>query len=161
MGARAVARATLLERAAGIPPTRSSTSSPTPRVVETRRRDARRGDLRIVQFPRAEADVAVAAASILAREAFVDWLDRAEDRIGIALPKGASPAVIAAAQEIVADAGRGRARHRRQAALRHHRRSPGVRPFMKGQTLHLVFAYVCSASPMAWRRSSAVNGLTT
>jgi ribonuclease HIII len=29
-------------------------------------------DLRIVQFPRAEADVAVAAASVLAREAFLD-----------------------------------------------------------------------------------------
>ena len=65
-------------------------------LTETRERG-----LRVVQYPRAEADVAVAAASVLAREAFVRWLDRAEDRIGVPLPKGASPAVIAAAQEIV------------------------------------------------------------
>ena len=63
-------------------------------------------NLKIVQFPRAEADVAVAAASIVAREAFLDWLARASARIGVDLPKGASPAVIAAAREIVARGGR-------------------------------------------------------
>jgi ribonuclease HIII len=65
-------------------------------LAETRARE-----LRVVQFPRAEADVAVAAASILAREAFVTWVDRASERIGVHLPKGASPAVIAAAREVV------------------------------------------------------------
>jgi ribonuclease HIII len=65
-------------------------------LAETRARE-----LRVVQFPRAEADVAVAAASILAREAFVTWLERASERVGVHLPKGASPAVIEAAREIV------------------------------------------------------------
>ena len=70
------------------------------RVVE-RAAETRTRDLRIVQFPRAEADVAVAAASILAREAFLDWLQRASERTGVTLPKGASPQVIAAARDIV------------------------------------------------------------
>jgi ribonuclease HIII len=49
--------------------------------------------------------VAVAAASILAREAFLDWLAEASRRIGVTLPKGASPQVIEAAKEIVARGG--------------------------------------------------------
>jgi ribonuclease HIII len=63
-------------------------------------------DVDVHQFPRAESDVAVAAASILARRAFVDWLDRASERTGVRLPKGASPQVIAAAREVVARGGR-------------------------------------------------------
>ena len=63
-------------------------------------------DLRIVQFPRAEADVAVAAASVLARQAFLDWLAQASRRLGIALPKGASPQVEQAARELVRRDGR-------------------------------------------------------
>jgi ribonuclease HIII len=54
--------------------------------------------LRVVQFPRAEADVAVAAASILARDEFLR-------RLG-GLPKGgASPAVLAAGRELAARGG--------------------------------------------------------
>ena len=53
--------------------------------------------LRVVQFPRAEADVAVAAASVLAREAFLNWLDRHGG-----LPKGAGPAVEERARAIAA-----------------------------------------------------------
>jgi ribonuclease HIII len=75
------------------------------RVVE-RAAERRTGELRVVQFPRAEADVAVAAASILAREAFLDWLDAASKRVGVTLPKGASPQVIEAARRIVASGGR-------------------------------------------------------
>ena len=60
------------------------------------------GDLRIVQFPRAEADVAVAAASILARKTFVDWLERESRERGIELPRGASDRVVDAARELVA-----------------------------------------------------------
>jgi ribonuclease HIII len=70
------------------------------RVVETAAA-GHTGELRIVQFPRAEADVAVAAASVLARQAFLQWLGEASDRIGVALPKGASDAVVAAARDIV------------------------------------------------------------
>jgi ribonuclease HIII len=75
------------------------------RVVE-RAAETKTAGLRIVQFPRAEADVAVAAASILAREAFLQWLARASERLGVQLPKGASPQVVAAAREVVARHGR-------------------------------------------------------
>lgn len=67
--------------------------------------EGRCGGLRIVQFPRAEADVAVAAASIVAREAFVDWMDSASSRVGMTLPKGAGPHVVAAARALVAEQG--------------------------------------------------------
>ena len=63
-------------------------------------------DLRIVQFPRAEADVAVAAASVLARAAFLDWLRDASARTGVELPKGASPQVVEAARAIATRGGR-------------------------------------------------------
>lgn len=45
------------------------------------------------QRTKAESDPAVAAASIFARERFVKWLKDAGDRLGVVLPKGASPAV--------------------------------------------------------------------
>ncbi|GKS57370.1 ribonuclease HIII [Nitrospira sp.] len=49
--------------------------------------------VRLVQQPRAEADVAVATASILARADFLIRLDRLSREVGTALPKGASGAV--------------------------------------------------------------------
>ena len=52
------------------------------------------------QRTKGESDVAVAAASILAREAFVSWIDRASDAGGITLPLGASDKVIEAAKEM-------------------------------------------------------------
>lgn len=52
------------------------------------------------QHPRAEADIAVAAASILARAEFVRRLDALSTRLGITLPKGGGPAVSAAAAEL-------------------------------------------------------------
>jgi ribonuclease HIII len=70
------------------------------RVVE-KAAETRTRHLRIVQFPRAEADVAVAAASILARQAFLDWLEHASERVGLTLPKGAGPQVIVAARALV------------------------------------------------------------
>ena len=75
------------------------------RVVQRAARD-RVGDLRIVQFPRAEADVAVACASVLARATFLDWLERASERVGVTLPKGVSPQVVAAARQVAARGGR-------------------------------------------------------
>jgi ribonuclease HIII len=68
--------------------------------------DTRQSGIPIVQMPKAEADVAVAAASILARDGFLDWLQQAAQRLGRLLPKGASDQVIAAAREIVATQGR-------------------------------------------------------
>lgn len=57
--------------------------------------------LRIVQVHRAESYVAVAAASILARERYVTSLDKLGKDYEIQLPKGASPDVIAVAQRLV------------------------------------------------------------
>ena len=59
----------------------------------------------LVQRHRAESDVAVAAASILARESFVAGLGRLEKQFGLPLPKGASSAVDAAARVWVAKHG--------------------------------------------------------
>jgi ribonuclease HIII len=64
--------------------------------------DTRESRMEFMLFPKAEADIAVAAASILARDNFLDWLEQESRRLGIALPKGASDQVIAAAREIVA-----------------------------------------------------------
>ncbi len=55
---------------------------------------------------RAESDVAVAAASILARAEFLRRLKRLGDEFGIELPKGASPAVVDAGKRFVARHGR-------------------------------------------------------
>ncbi len=54
---------------------------------------------------KAESDVAVAAASILARERFIDWLRDAGSDIGCELQRGVSPAVKTTARELVAKHG--------------------------------------------------------
>ena len=58
------------------------------------------------QRTKAESDPAVAAASILAREAFIDWLDRASARAGGKLGRGVNADVKAAARRIAAAGGR-------------------------------------------------------
>jgi ribonuclease HIII len=62
--------------------------------------------IQLIQRPKAEDDLAVAAASILARAEFLTRLKKLSDEIGIALPKGASPAVEMAARTIVRKLGR-------------------------------------------------------
>lgn len=57
--------------------------------------------LNLVQLPRAEANLAVAAASVLARDRFLNWLDRAAGEFGQTLPKGASSAVDVVARALV------------------------------------------------------------
>lgn len=59
------------------------------------------GGLTIVQMPKAEANLAVAAASVLARERFLAWLERASREHRLPLPKGASTEVEAAARRLV------------------------------------------------------------
>ena len=59
-------------------------------------------EIELVQKHRAEEDLAVAAASILARNEFVTRLGSMEKQYGMALPKGASAAVDAAAKEFIA-----------------------------------------------------------
>ena len=55
----------------------------------------------LIQKPRAEEEVAVAAASILARAEFLRRLQELGTRYGVTLPKGASDAVIQAAKKFV------------------------------------------------------------
>lgn len=57
------------------------------------------------QAVRAESDVAVAAASLLARAEFLAGLAALEVRHGVRLPKGAGPPVVKAAREVVARGG--------------------------------------------------------
>ena len=66
--------------------------------------------IRLEQRPRAESDMAVAAASILARAEFVRKMVQLSRQVGKRLPKGAfDPSIITVGQEIVA--------HRGEAAL--------------------------------------------
>lgn len=58
-------------------------------------------EIELVQRHKAEEDVAVAAASILARNEFVTRLGKMEKEFGMAFPKGASAAVDKAAKEFV------------------------------------------------------------
>jgi ribonuclease HIII len=62
-------------------------------------------EIELVQKHRAEEDLAVAAASILARHEFVSRLGALEKQFGLKLPKGASAAVDAAAKEFIARQG--------------------------------------------------------
>jgi ribonuclease HIII len=55
---------------------------------------------------RGEADIAVAAASILARSEFLRRLERLGEEVGAKLPKGASDLVVAAARGLVAKQGK-------------------------------------------------------
>src|SRR5205807_10646472 len=59
----------------------------------------------IQQRPRAESDIAVAAASILAREGFINWLDREGKKLGGRLERGVSPAGKTAGEKIVEENG--------------------------------------------------------
>ena len=59
----------------------------------------------IEQRTKAESDVAVAAASILAREAFVGWLDRQGKTLGLQLGRGVSAGVKATAEKLAAKKG--------------------------------------------------------
>ncbi len=64
-------------------------------------------EVALTQRHRAEEDLVVAAASILARETFLHGLNQLSDKYGIKLPKGASSAVIKAGKEIVRKHGQG------------------------------------------------------
>lgn len=57
-------------------------------------------ELQLTQRHRGEEDPVVAAASILARDAFVNRLKTLSDEAGIILPKGASAAVVAAGRKL-------------------------------------------------------------
>jgi ribonuclease HIII len=76
------------------------------RYIESRLMvDTRLSGVPVLQMHRAEADVAVAAASILARDAFLGWLEQAGKALGLTVPKGASPKVIEAGKLLVSRMG--------------------------------------------------------
>src|SRR6187200_2597057 len=56
--------------------------------------------IELEQRTKAESDFAVAAASILAREAFIDWLERQSKRLGMKLGRGVSTTVKETARQI-------------------------------------------------------------
>ncbi|MEQ1751572.1 MAG: ribonuclease HIII [Prosthecobacter sp.] len=72
------------------------------RALQTRGRT-----IDLIQRTKAESDPAVAAASILARDAFVKWLKKTGDEFGIELPKGVSDKVKSNAREIFSQDGLG------------------------------------------------------
>src|SRR2546421_4778209 len=55
----------------------------------------------IEQRPRAESDIAVAAASIIAREAFINWLERKGKELAVWLERGVSTGVKETAKKLV------------------------------------------------------------
>jgi len=64
-------------------------------------------DIDLEARPRAEDDPAVAAASLLARDAFVRGIDRLKHVAGCPLPKGAGAPVLEAGRRLVEERGRG------------------------------------------------------
>lgn len=75
------------------------------RIIERALMERGKG-IKLEQRHRAEEDLAVAAASIVARAEFVQGLGRLSKKWGVHLPKGASDAVIEAAREFVSKHGR-------------------------------------------------------
>jgi len=59
----------------------------------------------INQRTRAESDIAVAAASILAREAFINWLERRGKQLGLRLERGVSQGVKETAKKLLQHSG--------------------------------------------------------
>ncbi|HEY2712199.1 MAG TPA: ribonuclease HIII [Chthoniobacterales bacterium] len=95
--------------------------------------------IRLEQRTKAESDAAVAAASILARETFIDWLERSGKRLGLPLGRGVSAPIKETARRIVERAGPSALR---QFAKVHFR------------TAHEVAsdAYAAPPQPRKWRK---------
>ena len=81
--------------------------------------------IQLDQRTKAESDPAVAAASILARERFIDWLEAAGRAHDVVLPRGASVQVKAVARELV---GRGSAALLRSLAKTHFKTAREIAP---------------------------------
>ena len=60
----------------------------------------------LYQRPRAEENIAVAAASILARDGFLAYMAQLSQDHNITLPKGANPRVIQIGRKLVASSGK-------------------------------------------------------
>jgi len=79
----------------------------------------------IQQRPKAESDIAVAAASILARETFIGWLERRGKELGLRLERGVSASVKETAKKLVEKNG---PRRLREVAKVHFRTAHEIAP---------------------------------
>ena len=79
-------------------------------VLETELQVALNPNIKLVQIPKAESDIAVAAASIIARDIFLQQLEQLSNKYQIQLPKGASQ-VIDAGKQFVKQHGAESLRH--------------------------------------------------
>src|SRR4249920_1643728 len=78
----------LLARKPGCPRSLSDQFADARVIKESLMRDGR--NIVLEQRPRAESDIAVAAASIIAREGFIHWLERKGKELGMRLERGVS-----------------------------------------------------------------------
>lgn len=67
--------------------------------------------IELEQKTQGESDVAVAAASILARDRFVSWLNECEKRSGLSFPKGVGTGVKQAARALIKEHGEDKLSH--------------------------------------------------
>ena len=81
--------------------------------------------IEIEQRPKAESDIAVAAASVLAREGFINWLDAKGKEVGLRLERGVSPGVKASAKKVMEMGG---AKALREVAKVHFRTAHEIAP---------------------------------
>jgi ribonuclease HIII len=95
--------------------------------------------IKLEQRTKAESDIAVAAASILAREAFIDWLERCGKGLGLRLERGASASVKEIARKLVEDKG---AKILREVAKVHFRTAHEIAPQ----------DYAAPAARAAWKK---------
>ncbi len=89
----------LLEKVPNCPRALSDQFGPAQQIQRALQQKGRK--IKLEQRHRAESDVAVAAASILARAGFLTALDKLGEKYGMKLPKGASDKVRAVAGELV------------------------------------------------------------
>jgi ribonuclease HIII len=95
--------------------------------------------IRLEQRTKAESDLAVAAASIMAREAFIDWLERRGKAMGVKLGRGVSAQVKEAAKKLVEAEGPGALR---KVAKIHFRTAHEIAPR----------SFAAPAPRQAWRK---------
>ncbi|MDQ6625293.1 MAG: ribonuclease HIII, partial [Verrucomicrobiota bacterium] len=96
-------------------------------------------EIKLEQRTKAESDLAVAAASIIAREAFISWLDAKGKAVGINLGRGVSASVKQTGRDLVAKHG---PEILRQVAKVHFRTAHDVAPEH----------FAAPAPRAAWRR---------
>jgi len=89
----------LLARKPGCPRSLSDQFADARVIKESLMRHGR--NIVLEQRPRAESDIAVAAASIIAREGFINWLERKGKELGMRLQRGVSPGVKETAKKLV------------------------------------------------------------